>query len=43
MIISATLRSFFDRSAETEIEGNTVGDILKNLLDEYPEAKKRTV
>ncbi|MCR5685065.1 MAG: ThiF family adenylyltransferase [Lachnospiraceae bacterium] len=40
VIISATLRSFFDRTGETQIEGNTVGQILQKLTDEYPEAKK---
>ena len=38
--ISATLRSFFGRSAETEIEGNTIKKILKGLTDEYPDAAK---
>lgn len=40
IVISATLRSFFNRSAETVVEGNNIKDILKNLTDEYPEAKK---
>ncbi|SDB14461.1 adenylyltransferase and sulfurtransferase [Pseudobutyrivibrio sp. YE44] len=38
--ISATLRTFFDKTAQTEIEGKTVGEILKGLTDEYPESKK---
>ena len=38
--ISATLRTFFERTAETEIEGNTIRDILKGILEEYPDAKK---
>lgn len=38
--ISATLRSFFGRSAETEIKGNTIKEILKGLTDEYPDAGK---
>jgi len=40
VLISATLRSFFNRSTETIIQGTTVGEILKNLIDEYPEAKR---
>lgn len=40
VIISATLRTFFERTAETEIEGNTIRDILKGILEEYPDAKK---
>ncbi len=38
--ISATLRSFFGRISETEIQGNTIEEILKGLAEEYPEAKK---
>ena len=38
--ISATLRTFFDKTAQTEIDGKTVGEILKGLTDEYPESKK---
>jgi len=40
VLISATLRSFFGRIRETEVEGNTVKEVLKNLTDEYPEAGK---
>ena len=40
VIISATLRSFFGRTSETEIQGNTIEEILKGLIDEYPDAKK---
>ncbi len=40
VIISATLRSFFNRSTKTEVQGNTVGEVLKALTDEYPDAKK---
>lgn len=38
--ISATLRSFFGRNAETETEGNTIRAILKSLTEKYPDAKK---
>ena len=40
VFISSTLRSFFNRIPETEVEGDNIGEILKNLTDEYPEAKK---
>ena len=40
VIISATLRSFFNRTTETEVSGNTIGEVLSNLIDEYPDAKK---
>ena len=40
IIISATLRSFFGRNTETETKGNTIEEILNNLADEYPEAKR---
>ena len=40
VIISATLRTFFGRIAETEIQGNTIQEILKKLTEEYPDAKK---
>ena len=38
--ISATLRSFFGRTSETETEGKTIRSILKSLTDKYPEAVK---
>ncbi|MCR5603144.1 MAG: molybdopterin-synthase adenylyltransferase MoeB [Lachnospiraceae bacterium] len=38
--ISATLRSFFGRSAETETKGNTIRKILKELTDSYPDASR---
>lgn len=38
--VSATLRSFVNRNAKIEIEGNTVQEILERLQDEYPESKK---
>lgn len=38
--ISSTLRSFFGRSAQTEVEGNTIRNILKALTDKYPDASK---
>ena len=40
VIISATLKSFFRREAEAEIDGNTVAEVLKNLTVEYPDAKR---
>lgn len=40
VIISATLRSFFGRISETEIHGNTINEILKGLVNNYPEAEK---
>lgn len=38
--ISATLRSFFGRNSEFDLEQNTIKDILNLLVEEYPEAKK---
>lgn len=38
--ISATLRSFFNRNGEIQIEKNTIKEILDTLTSEYPEAKK---
>ena len=40
VVISATLRSFFNREPETEIEGNTVAEILNGLTAKYPDAKR---
>lgn len=40
VFISATLRSFVNRNAKLELKGETVGDILKSLADEYPESGK---
>ena len=40
VIISATLRSFFGRSAQAEIEGTSISEILQKLTEEYPDAKK---
>ncbi len=39
-MISATLRSFFERNTELTAEGNTVNEILKDLTERFPEAKK---
>lgn len=38
--VSATLRTFVNRSVKLEIEGANVGEILEHLQDEYPESKK---
>ncbi|MBP5554963.1 MAG: ThiF family adenylyltransferase [Lachnospiraceae bacterium] len=40
VVISATLRSFFNRESETEIEGNTITEILNGLTTKYPDSKK---
>lgn len=40
VVISATLRTFFDRKTETEAAGNTVSEILQELTDSFPDAKK---
>ena len=40
VIISATLRTFFGRTAETEIQGNTIGEILQRITEEYPDTGK---
>ena len=38
--ISATLRNFFGRNPVIEVSKNNIKEILENLTDEYPEAKK---
>ncbi|MCR4657974.1 MAG: ThiF family adenylyltransferase [Lachnospiraceae bacterium] len=40
VIISATLRSFFERNTEAEVTGNTIEEILAGLTDRFPEAQK---
>ncbi len=40
VVISATLRTFFERKTEIETKGNTVSEILKELTENYPDAKK---
>ncbi|MCR5302387.1 MAG: molybdopterin-synthase adenylyltransferase MoeB [Lachnospiraceae bacterium] len=40
VIISATLRTFFDRNTEAEVKANTIEEILKELTERFPEAKK---
>lgn len=40
VIISATLRSFFDRKSDIQLKGNTVREILGELTDGYPEAAR---
>lgn len=40
VVISATLRTFFERKTEIETTGNTISQILKELTDSYPDAKK---
>ena len=40
VVISATLRSFFDRSSELDIEGSTVSEILNGLTVKFPDAYK---
>ena len=38
--ISATLRSFFGRNGEIEIQKNTIGELLETLTGLYPETGK---
>ena len=38
--ISGALKSFCSRNAEIDIQGNTLREILKSLVDEYPESAK---
>ena len=38
--ISATLRNFFGRNPVIEIPGESIGEALDNLTDEYPEGRK---
>lgn len=39
VLISATLRSFVNHNARLALEGESVGEILNILTDEYPEAR----
>ena len=39
VLVPTTLRSFTNNNSELELVGNTVDDVLKNLLSEYPEAE----
>lgn len=40
VIIPTTLRLFTEHRSEVELEGNTVGEVLTLLSEEYPETKK---
>ena len=40
VIIPTTLRLFTEHQSEIELEGNTVGEVLTHLSDEYPDTKK---
>ncbi|MBQ8296955.1 MAG: molybdopterin-synthase adenylyltransferase MoeB [Ruminococcus sp.] len=40
VFIPTTLRIFTNHRSEVELEGDTVGQILESLSDEYPETKK---
>ncbi len=40
VVISATLRSFFERKTELDIEGSTVSEILGALTESFPDAKR---
>lgn len=40
VLIPTTLRSFTNRSSEIQLEGETVGEVIQALADEYPEIKK---
>lgn len=40
VLIPTTLRLFTNHCSEVQLEGNTVGEIITALSDEYPETKK---
>ncbi len=40
VLIPTTLRSFTNHHSELSFEGNTVGEIIRTLSDEYPETRK---
>ncbi len=40
VIIPTTLRMFTEHNSELELDGNTVGEVITSLADEYPETKK---
>lgn len=40
VLIPTTLRLFTNHRSELELEGDTVGKVIENLADEYPETKK---
>lgn len=40
VLIPTTLRAFTNHRSELELEGNTAGEVIRSLADEYPETKK---
>lgn len=40
VLIPTTLRIFTNQNSELQLDGETVGKVLENLADEYPESKK---
>ncbi len=40
VLIPTTLRAYTDRKSEIDFEGANVGEVLKNLVSQYPDAKK---
>ena len=40
VLIPTTLRAYTDRKSEIDFEGKTVGEVLKKLVDTYPDSKK---
>ena len=38
--ISATLRNFFNKNPQLDVEADNIKDILNFLTDEYPDSKK---
>lgn len=40
VLIPTTLRSFTNRRSEILLEGKSVGEVISNLADEYPDARK---
>ena len=41
ILIPSVLRSYVDGKAEVPVEGETVGEAVKNLMTKYPEFKRQ--
>ncbi len=40
VLIPTTLRAYTERKSEIDLEGETVGKVLQNLVSLYPDSKK---
>lgn len=40
LIIPTTFRTYTERQSEIELSGNTVKEVVDNLIEKYPEIKR---